>query len=123
MKKKLFMLGLCAVLVLSIAGTVFAASIRKGEYVMKYDLYSASVGGSSGAGALTTENTGKGDEVYAFVSIFSYKGSTVKNSTSKTQGSYVEAAIAGKGGNTFKSYHNLKRDDYTPIGETLTLTK
>lgn len=123
MKKKLFMLGLCALLVLSAAGTVFAARARKGNYVMKYDLYSATVGLASGAGATTSEDSGKGAEVYAFVSLYSYKDGTVKNSASKTLGSYVEVVIAGKGGNTYKSYHNLKNDDYSPIGNSLTLTK
>lgn len=123
MKKQLFTLGLCAILVLSVAGSVFAARARKGNYIMKYDLYSCKVAGASGAGALTAEDSGKGAEVYAFVSLFSYKGNTVKNSTSKTLGSYVEVAIAGKGGNTFKSYHNLKNDDYSPIGNSLTLIK
>lgn len=123
MKKKVFMLGLCATLVLSIAGTVFAARAKKGDYIMKYDLYSTTVGGASGVGATTAEDSGKGAEVYAFVSVYSYKGSTVKNSTAKTQGSYVKAAIAGKGGSTFKSYHNLKNDDYSPMGNNLILTK
>lgn len=123
MKKQLFTLGLCTILVLSIAGTVFAARIRKGDYIMKYDLYSTNVAGASGVGATTAEDSGRGAEVYAFVSVYSYKGSTVKNSTAKTQGSYVKAAIAGKGGNTFKSYHNLKKDNYSPIGNNLTLTK
>lgn len=59
----------------------------------------------------------------AFASVFSYKGSTVKNSTSKTQGSYVTVAIKGNGGNLFVSYHNLKNDYYSPIGSTLKLKK
>lgn len=123
MKKKVFMLGLCATLVLSIAGTVFAARAKKGDYIMKYDLYSTTVAGASGVGATTSEDSGKGAEVYAFVSVYSYKGSTVKNSTAKTQGAYVKAAITAKGGNTFKSYHNLKNDDYSPIGHNLILTR
>lgn len=123
MKKQIFVISLSALLVFSMAIPVFAASIRKGNYVMKYDLYSATVSGASGAGALTAEDSGNGADVFAFVSLFSYKGSTVKNSTSDTKGSYVSVAIPGKGGNTFKSYHNLKDENYNPIGELLTLTK
>ncbi|MDE6761166.1 MAG: hypothetical protein K2J90_10895 [Lachnospiraceae bacterium] len=123
MKKYLFALGLCAVLVLSVVSSVLAASAKKGDYKMKYDLYSAKVGGASGAGAMTAEDSGKGSEVYAFASVYSYKGSTVKNSAADTKVSHVTVAIAGKGGNTYKSYHNLKNDDYRPIGNNLTLTK
>ena len=119
----MFMLGLCAILILSVAGTVFAASAKKGNYVMKYDLYAATVGRASGSGALTAEDSGKGAEVYAFVSLFSYKNNTVKNSTSNTQVSHVSVVIAGKGGNTYKSYHNLKNDDNTPIGGSLIFTR
>lgn len=123
MKKQFFTFVMCAIMVLSIVGTVYAATATKGSYKMKYNLFATKVGTASGVGATTAEDSGKGAEVYAFVSVYSYKNSTVKNSTAKTQAAYVEAAIAGKGGNTFKSYHNLKRDDYSPIGSSLTLTK
>lgn len=123
MKKYLFTLGLCSILALSIVGTVFAATASKGKYEMKYNLYAATVSGASGAGASTAESSGKGAEVYAFASVFSYKGSTIKNSDSKTQVSHISVAIAGNGGNSYKSYHNLKNDDYRPIGDTLMLTR
>ncbi len=123
MKKKLFILSLCAVFVLSFAGMAYAKTAKKGVYTISYDLYSATVNGKSGAGASTAENSGKGAEVYATVSMFSYKNGTVKNSASKTQVAYVKTAIAGKGGKTFTSYHNLLRDNYRPIGNSLSLTR
>ena len=60
---------------------------------------------------------------YCYCGIFSYKNGKCKNSTAKTQGAYVSAAIAGNGGNSYTSYHNLLRDNYKPIGNSLSLTK
>lgn len=123
MKKKLFILSLCALLALSFTGVAFAKTAKKGSYTMDYTLYSATVDGGSGAGATTSESSGNGAEVFATVSIFSYKNGECKNSNSKTQASYVKTAIKGKGGKAFTSYHNLLRDDYRPIGNNLTLKK
>lgn len=124
LKKKLFMMGLSAIMVLSIVSIAYAATatVKKGDYKMQYKLYSAKVGHSSGAGAATIENSGKGAEVYAYVGMYSYKGNTVKNSGTKTQISHVTLTIPGKGGKKFKSYHTLKNEDYKPIGNLLSLT-
>ena len=120
MKKSLFTFFLVAVMVLSVGGAAYAKSARypyPNGYVMSYKLYTMKVAGESGAGAETdTEN-----QAIAFVSIFSYKNGTAKNSASKQQDYYVYLAIPGKGGNFFKSGHALKYDNGVPCGTVLYL--
>lgn len=120
MKKSLFTFFLIAVMVLSIGGVAYAKSAKyhyPNGYVMEYKLYAMKVAGESGAGAETsTENN-----AIAFVSIFSYKNGTAKNSDSKQLDYYVTLAISGKGGNFFKSGHALKYDTGVPCGDVLYL--
>lgn len=119
-KRLIFLICLIIGTLFSVAYICFAksASYRyPNGYVMDYNLIAATVSGSSGAGATTkTEN-----EAVAFASIFSYKGSTVKNSGTKQQDFYVYLAITGNGGNTFKSYHSLKDEKNVPLGQSLYL--
>ncbi len=120
MKKSLFSFFLIVVMVLSVGGIAYAKSLTytyPNGYTMSYKLYAMKVAGESGAGAETdTEN-----DAIAFVSIFSYKNGTAKNSASKQQDYYVYLAIPGKGGNFFKSGHALKYDNGVPCGTVLFL--
>ncbi|MDE6025611.1 MAG: hypothetical protein K2G45_09165 [Lachnospiraceae bacterium] len=120
MKKSLFTFFLIAAMVLSIGGAAYAKSAKyrySNGYVMEYKLYSISVAGESGVAAITSTD----DSAVAFVSAFSYKNGTVKNSESKQQPGYAYIGLSGEGGNSFRSGHALKDYDYVPYGQVLYL--
>ncbi len=121
MKKSLFTFFLVAVMVLSIGGAAYAKSAKyrySNGYVMEYQLYGIKVAGESGAAGVTSTE----DPANAFVSVFSYKNGTAKNSASKQQSYYVYLGLPGKGGNSFRSGHALK-DGNVPYGQVLYLTQ
>lgn len=119
MKKKILALMLCVGILVANVNMAYAVLYWYGDggYLMEYNLYAMQIGNEAGAGAYTTENQGRGAEVFASVAIFSYNGSTIKNSSSKTQSAYVSEAIPAKGGNRFVSRHVLKNENYQPIGQ------
>lgn len=119
MKKRLFSFALLVVMILMV-GTIDYAAYKyryPNSYVMEYNLYAVTVGGSSGGGAYTSTES----EAISFVSLFSYKNGVAKNSNSSQQDYYVYLAIAGNGGNLIKSTHALKYPSGTPCGETRNL--
>lgn len=120
MKKSLFTFFLIAVMVLSIGGVAYAKSAKyrySNGYVMEYKLYSTTIAGESGVGAVTTTD----NVAIAFVSAFSYRNGTAKNSASTQGAGYAYVGMPGKGGNVFKSGHALKNEDGVPYGQVLYL--
>lgn len=120
MKKSLFTFFLIVVMVLSVGGIAYAKSAKyrySNGYVMEYKLYSATIAGEGGVGAVTTTD----NVAIAFVSAFSYKKGIAKNSASTQQLGYAYVGITSEGGNVFKSGHALKNTDGVPYGQVLYL--
>lgn len=127
LRKKLFAVGLSASMLLSTVGVCFAKIVPDSYtypntgYTMEYSIGTTKVGTKSGAFGITCLSSGE-DDVYAFVSIFSYKNGNCKNSASSQTSGYAKVTISGNGGNAYKSFHALKDSGYDPIGKNRSLT-
>lgn len=120
MKKKIVLLLVCAIVIVSFVGTIaHAAALRYSNgIVMTYDLYAAHIGSSAGAAAYTTSSDSTSD---CFLSMFSYKNGTCKNSGSTHQLAYVYMGLTANGGNLIVSHHSLRDGYLVPYGGSRSL--